>query len=121
MLDINIKDVCFQPTLCLSESEKNVYEDVVGALMQNSLIEYCNVLLCGKKALVGVVPYPLYSRSQREKLQKDIKEKVYSLYDFEEVVVSFDTDIIYSISKYCQDEIKEEEFLKLFNMAKNRR
>ena len=45
MLDISIKDICFQPTLCLSESEKNVYEDVVGALMQNSLIEYCNVLL----------------------------------------------------------------------------
>lgn len=104
-----------------NDNYQSVSDEVIGGLMQNSLIEYCNVLIKGKRALIGVVPYPLFSRSQREELERNIQKAAYSLYDFEEVVVSFDTDIIYGISKFNDGNISDEEFDKLFSSAKNRK
>lgn len=68
-------------------------------LLQNSLIESFSVLVYGKKVLIGVIPYPLYSRSHRLALEAAIKADINNVYGFDEVLVSFDTDIFYELNK----------------------
>ena len=68
-------------------------------LSQNTLIDSFSVLIYGKRALIGVIPYPLYSRSQRLALEAAIKADINNVYGFDEVLVSFDMDIIYELNK----------------------
>ena len=91
-------------------------------LSQNSLIESFSVLISGKKALVGVIPYPLYSRSQRLALEGAIKADISNVYGFDEVLVSFDMDIIYEINKLNKrGDITNKEAESLMYSVKVRR
>lgn len=91
-------------------------------LSQNSLIESFSVLISGKKALVGVIPYPLYSRSQRLALEAVIKADISNVYGFDEVLVSFDMDIIYEINKLNKrGDITNKEAESLMYSVKVRR
>ena len=91
-------------------------------LSQNSLIESFSVLISGKKALVGVIPYPLYSRSQRLALAAAIKADISNVYGFDEVLVSFDMDIIYEINKLNKrGDITNKEAESLMYSVKVRR
>ncbi|MCI8912198.1 MAG: hypothetical protein HFE33_02295 [Clostridia bacterium] len=91
-------------------------------LSQNSLIESFSVLISGKKALVGVIPYPLYSRSQRLALEAAIKADISNVYGFDEVLVSFDMDIIYEINKLNKrGDITNKEAESLMYSVKVRR
>ena len=91
-------------------------------LSQNSQIDTYSVLICGNKVLVGVLPHPLYSRSQREALVTKIQSDINDVYGFEEVLISFDMDILYEINKLNKTgAIKDEDALKLFNSVKIRR
>ncbi len=100
------------------QSEESIKQQVLSALMQNGQIEFCNIAVSGTRAIVGVIPYPLFSRSEREELSREVAKSVYALYDFDDVVVSFDTDVIYALSK---DDITKECFDELFDSVINRR
>lgn len=100
------------------QSEESIKQQVLSALMQNVQIEFCNVAVSGTRVIVGVIPYPLFSRSQREKLEQEIAKSVYALYDFDDVAVSFDTDVIYALSK---EDMPEETFDALFESVKKRK
>lgn len=100
---------------------KSAADTVITALMQNPQIEFCNMAVCGARAIIGVIPYPLFSRSEREELERAIAKEAYSLYDFDEVVVSFDTDVIYRLSKSDGTDMEKKVFDDLFESVKNRR
>lgn len=100
------------------QNEESVKQQVLSALMQNGQIEFCNVAVSGARVIVGVIPYPLFSRSEREKLEQTIAKSVYALYDFDDVAVSFDTDVIYALSK---EDMPKEIFDALFDSVKKRR
>ena len=90
-------------------------------LSQNSQIDSSSVLIWGNKLLVGVLPHPLYSRSQREALKQSIISDINDEYGFEEILVSFDVDILYEINKYSKIDAKDEDLSKLFYSVKVRR
>ncbi len=91
-------------------------------LSQNAQIDSYSVLIWGNKVLVGVLPHPLYSRTQRDALETSIKSDINDVYGFEEVLVSFDTDIFYEISKLNKlGSINDEDASKLFYSVKVRR
>ena len=108
----------YKPAMYDIQSDKDVEKQVLSALMQNSKIEFCNIAVSGTRVIVGVIPYPLFSRSEREELSREIAKSVYALYDFDDVAVSFDTDVIYALSK---DDITKECFDELFDSVINRR
>lgn len=115
-----ITDNQYKPVAtCEAYVEDDVKSQVQSVLTQNDKIEFCNVAVSGTKAIVGVIPYPLFSRSEREVLERDILKSVYSLCDFEDVVVSFDTDVIYALSK--SDCMSNEDFDALFESVQKRR
>ena len=91
-------------------------------LSQNQQIDSCSVLIWGNKLLVGVLPHPLYSRTQREALKTSIISDLNDVYGFEEILVSFDMDILYEINKLNKcDSVKDEDMSKLFYSVKVRR
>lgn len=91
-------------------------------LSQNAQIESFGVIVWNNKVLVGVLPYPLYSRTQRDALETTIKSDINDVYGFDEVLVSFDMDILYEINKLNRNgNIKDENVSKLFNSVKIRR
>lgn len=108
----------YKPAMYDIQSDKDVEKQVLSALMQNSKIEFCNIAVSGTRVIIGVIPYPLFSRSEREELSREVAKSVYALYDFDDVVVSFDTDVIYALSK---DDITKECFDELFDSIINRR
>lgn len=91
-------------------------------LSQNSQIDSYSVLIWGNKVLVGVLPRPLYSRSQREALITKIKSDINDVYGFEETLITFDMDILYEINKLNKSSVvKDDDASKLFNSVKVRR
>ena len=90
-------------------------------LLQNSQIDSFGVIVWKNKVLVGVLPHPLYSRSQREALETSIKSDINDVYGFEEVLVSFDMDILYELNKLNRNGLKDEDVSKLFNSVRIRR
>ncbi|MCX4362370.1 MAG: hypothetical protein OSJ74_03140 [Clostridia bacterium] len=91
-------------------------------LSQNASIESSCVLIWGNKVLVGVLPYPLYSRSQRDALVAAVKSDIGDVYGFEEILVSFDVDIIYEINKLNKiSSVSDERLFDLFYSVKVRR
>lgn len=113
-----IVNTVYKPAMYDIQSDKDVEKQVLSALMQNSKIEFCNIAVSGTRVIIGVIPYPLFSRSEREELSREVAKSVYALYDFDDVVVSFDTDVIYALSK---DDITKECFDELFDSVINRR
>ena len=91
-------------------------------LSQNSQIDSFSVLVWGNKLLVGVLPHPLYSRTQREALKQSIVSAISEEYGFEEILISFDVDVLYEIIKMNKDgSAKGEDISKLFYSVKVRR
>lgn len=79
------------------------------------------VVIYDNQALVGVLTQPLYTRSQIEKYRQDLENALIEKFNFDSVIVSFDTDIIYEVKKAEQDGITEQKLKELFNSARNRR
>ena len=73
-------------------------------LSQNQQIDSYSVLVWGNRLLVGVLPHPLYSRTQREALKTSIISDINDVYGFEEVLISFDMDILYEINKLNKND-----------------
>ena len=97
-------------------------QDVELILSQNAQIDSYTVLIWGNKLLVGVIPHPLYSRTQREELSARIKSDINDAYGFEEVLVSFDTDVFYEINKLNKkSSLGDEDVSRLFYSVKVRR
>ena len=91
-------------------------------LSQNAQIESFGVIVWQNKVLVGVLPRPLYSRSQRDALETAIRSDINDVFGFDEILVSFDMDILYEINKLNRNSnFKDENVSKLFNSVKIRR
>ena len=91
-------------------------------LSQNPQIDSFGVLIWKNKALIGVLPHPLYSRTQREALVSAIESDINEVYGFEETLISFDMDILYEINKLNKSSaINDEDASKLFYSVKVRR
>lgn len=106
----------------VQDSAEIARQGVESILSQNSLIESCCAIVFNNKAVIGVVPYPLYGRSQRKALEEAIKADVESAYGFDDVAISFDMDIFYQINKFNkQGDISQMEFESLIRSVKVRR
>ena len=105
------------------QQDSGLVEQGVGAILsQNSQIDSFGVLVWGNKLLVGVLPHPLYSRSQREALKQSIVSDINKEYGFEEILISFDVDVLYEINKLNKSDVaKDEDISKLFYSVKVRR
>ena len=91
-------------------------------LSQNAQIDSFSVLILGNRLLIGVLPHPLYARSQREALKQAIVSDVNGAYGFDEVLVSFDMDVLYEMNKLNKSNaINDEDVSKLFYSVKVRR
>ena len=91
-------------------------------LSQNAQIESFGVIVWNNKVLVGIIPQPLYSRTQRDMLETTIKSDISDVYGFEETLVSFDMDILYEINKLNRSsKISDDAAQKLFNSVRVRR
>ena len=91
-------------------------------LSQNDQIDSFGVIVWKNRVLVGIIPHPLYSRTQRDALETAIKSDISDVYGFEETLVSFDMDILYEINKLNRSgDIKDETAQKLFNSVRVRR
>ncbi|MDE6276381.1 MAG: hypothetical protein K2M75_07615 [Clostridia bacterium] len=91
-------------------------------LSQNTQIDSFSVLILGNRLLVGVLPHPLYSRSQRDALKQSIIADINEVYGFEEILVSFDMDVLYEINKFNKSNVvKDDDISKLFYSVKVRR
>lgn len=99
-----------------------VEQGVKAILSQNSQIDSFNVLVWENNLLVGVLPHPLYSRSQREALKQSIVSDINKEYGFEEILISFDLDVLYEINKLNKGDVaNDEDISKLFYSVKVRR
>lgn len=114
-----IQNVDCAPCALIEQNDESVRQNIISELAKSDKIEFCNVAVCGSRAIIGVIPYPLFSRSQREALEREISKCAYSLYDFDDVAVSFDTDIIYALSK--SDSMHKDVFDSLFESVRKRR
>ena len=91
-------------------------------LSQNKQIDSYSVLIWGDRLLVGVLPHPLYSRTQREALKTSIISDINDVYGFEEILVSFDMDILYEMGKLNKStSVADEDLSQLFYSVKVRR
>ena len=99
-----------------------IKQNVELILSQNTQIDSFSALVWGNKLLVGVLPHPLYSRSQREALKQSIVSDINEVYGFEEILVSFDMDVLYEMNKLNKSNVtNDEEISKLFYSVKVRR
>ncbi|MDE5616393.1 MAG: YhcN/YlaJ family sporulation lipoprotein [Clostridia bacterium] len=102
--------------------EEQALQGVESIVSQNSMVDYCIALVWKNRALVGVIPKPLFSRTQRVQLEDQIKQSISEVYGFEEVLVSFDMDIIHEISKLNKKtNVDNKEIETLFYSVKVRR
>ncbi|MDE5654862.1 MAG: hypothetical protein K2I46_04565 [Clostridia bacterium] len=107
---------------CVQQDVALAKQGVELILSQNAQIDSYTVLIWGNKLLVGVLPHPLYSRTQRDALEACIKSDINDVYGFDEVLVSFDTDIFYEINKLNKSSaVKDEDASALFYSVKVRR
>lgn len=118
-MDIDVQQSFLQNMADYKDSQ-DILGDVLGELSNNSYIEYVSGGVCGKRLLLGIIPYPLYSRSQREEFRREVVGHIMEYYDFDEIDISFDSDIIYTLSKY-NGKIEEQEFNSLVDSVRKRR
>ena len=99
-----------------------VKQNIELILSQNSQIDSFSTLIWGNKLLVAVLPHPLYSRTQRDALKQSIVGAINQEYGFEEILVSFDMDVLYEVNKLNKSSsAKDEEISNLFYSVKVRR
>ncbi|MDE5756028.1 MAG: hypothetical protein K2I23_02970 [Clostridia bacterium] len=107
---------------CIQQDAELAKQGVELILSQNQQIDSFGVLIFGNRLLVGVLPHPLYSRTQREALKTAIVSDINDVYGFEEILVSFDMDILYEINKLNKsDNVNDEDLSKLFYSVQVRR
>ncbi len=118
MIDINI-DYCNYISNIDESAGKQGVESIVS---QNTLVDYCVAYVWKNRVLVGIIPKPLYSRTQRTQLEEQIKQSINDAYGFDEVLLSFDMDIIHEISKLNKrSDVDDKEVETLFYSVKIRR
>ena len=119
-MDINIS---IDYTNYLSTVDENSGRQAVESIVsQNTSVDYSVVYVWKNRTLVGVIPKPLYSRSERIELEEQIKRSISEVYGFEEVLVSFDMDIIHEIGKLNKKTaVDDKEVETLFYSVKVRK
>ncbi|MDE6614911.1 MAG: hypothetical protein K2K24_05315 [Clostridia bacterium] len=103
--------------------DENVGKQGVESIVsQNSLVDYCVAYVWKNRVLVGIIPKPLYSRSQRVELEEQIKQSISEVYGFDETLVSFDMDIIHEIGKLNKrTDVPDKDVETLFYSVKVRK
>lgn len=118
MLEIDLNNCNYIAAI----DEDQALQGVESIASQNSMVDYCVALVWKNRALVGVIPKPLFSRTQRTQLEEQIKQSISEVYGFEEILVSFDMDIIHEISKLNKKpNVDNKEIETLFYCVKVRR
>lgn len=118
MIDINI-DYCNN----IGATEENVGQQGVESIVsQNVSVDYCVAYVWKNRVLVGIIPKPIFGRTQRAQLEEQIKQSISEVYGFEEALVSFDMDIIHEIGKLNKKtNVSDKEVETLFYSVKVRR
>lgn len=118
MIDINI-----DYNACLQTVDENAARQGVESIVsQNELVDYCVAYVWKNRLLVGIIPKPLYSRTQRTQLEEQIKQDIAGAYGFDETLVSFDMDILHEISKLNKKPTTDDREVELlFHSVKVRR
>lgn len=118
MIDISI-DYCNFANLV---DENLCNQGVESIVSQNEKVDYCVAYAWKNRLLVGIIPKPLFSRSQRIELEEQIKQSINQVYGFEEVLLSFDMDIIHEIGKLNKrTDVEDKEVETLFYSVKVRK
>lgn len=73
--------------------------DIEGIVSRNSLVDKAECLHYSDTIVIALKTQPIFFRSDREKLVEEIRADVSSCYNVREVIVSFDKDIYYKITK----------------------
>lgn len=106
----------------VGEDEIAIRQGVETIVASNPLVDYCNAYVWRNRVVVGIMPHPIYSRSQRDKLVQEIIDDLDEAYGFDETLISFDMDIVYEISKFNKKpRVDEKDASALFYTVKVRR
>ena len=95
-MDVNIEYAYYSQ----SADENVARADVESILSQIQAVDYCVALVWKNRLLVGVIPKPLFSRTERTQLEEQLTQAVSEEYGFDEILISFDMDIIHEIVKF---------------------
>ena len=116
-------DISFDYVNYVSTADENPsQQSVEGIVSQNASVDYCVAYVWKNRVLVGIIPKPLYSRSQRVEFEEQIKRSISEVYGFEEVLLSFDMDIIHEIGKLNKKTaVDDKEVETLFYSVKVRK
>ncbi|MDE6188796.1 MAG: YhcN/YlaJ family sporulation lipoprotein [Clostridia bacterium] len=117
MIDINLNYVNYMQSV----DENAASQGVESILAQIETVDYCAVLVWKNRLLVGVIPKPLFSRSERTQLEQQITLAVGEVYGFDEVLISFDMDVIHEINKLNKISADSKQIETLFYSVKVRR
>ena len=118
MIDISL-DYCNYISNVDEYMGKQGVESIVS---QNSLVDYCVAYVWKNRVIVGIIPKPLYSRTQRTQLEEQIKQSISEAYGFDEILISFDMDMIHEIGKLNKRSyVDDKEVETLFYSAKVRK
>ena len=101
--------------------ENDAAQGVSSIISQIEAVDYCEVLVWKNRLLVGVIPKPLFSRTERTRLEEQIVQAVNEEYGFDEVLISFDMDIIHEIGKLNKTSPVDKQIETLFYSVKVRR
>ena len=64
---------------------------------QNQLVKNAEVIIIDGKAVVGVVPAPLFTKSQRDALLGELIADISARFDVPRIIISFDIQVYHNI------------------------
>lgn len=101
--------------------------DIESSVIRHNLVEQAECIAYSDTIVVALKTQPIFFRSDRDELVDSIKDNLISKYNIDDVIVSFDKDIYYKITKIDEQRlkgVKEEELNpsieELVNTARER-